>query len=228
MTANTEDVRDELERSSHDESRKTERLWFELADAERRLLARRLHDDVGQRLTGVALLLRALIDRLESTAPSEAEGAASILGSLRETITGIRRISRGILLTPPSGMDLHQAMEDVVSSAAPALGLRCDLKAVDGDDVRDPQTISQLCHIAHGAMLDAAERGRATHVSLRLCLHDTFGALEIDDDGVAKGDAEGDTMAVLRHRAALVGGTLTIHPHAEGGRRLVCTFRLDP
>jgi two-component system, LuxR family, sensor kinase FixL len=89
-------VRDITDRKSIDDVR------FGLGDADHRL-GQRLHDEVGQRLTGVALLLRAFIDRLDSIAPQEAENASAILKSLRETIGSIRDLSRDLCASGPRG-----------------------------------------------------------------------------------------------------------------------------
>ena len=205
-------------------------VLLELADAERRLLARRLHDEVGQRLTGSALLLRALIDRLESFAPAEAQMATTILASLRETIRGVRRISQGVPAMVCDETDLVRGLDRLVTQSAPALGLHCELEAPPSLELDTPRSVSCLCLIAHHVMFTAADQRRAERMSIRLTRAVDTGTLELEDDGKQDDahEALDEFSSTLMHaRASLLGASLLVDSNARGRRRVVCTFPLD-
>jgi PAS domain S-box-containing protein len=215
-------VRDITDRSIDD-------VLLGLGDAEQRL-GQRLHDEIGQRLTGVALLLRAFIDRLDSIAPQEAENASAILKSLREAIGSIRELSRSLTLVSEGETDLLRALAGQIAMSNSALELQCELIAPEVFDIGEPAKVAALCRLTREALAIAVRQGRARRAMVRVARTDHAGVLEIETDGERSNDGsciQELTMSILRRRADLVGGTLTMRLDAEGGRHVVCTFPVE-
>jgi signal transduction histidine kinase len=209
------------------EHTRIESMLLEIADAEHQLLARRLHDEVGQRLTGVALLLRALTDRLEAIDPAEARNASEIQSALRAAIGSIRQISRAIPIVPPDATDLRRALEELVAHHAPTLGLQCEIEAPPVLEVREQSTFCHLYLMVHQAMFMVTELGGAKRMVVRLTCGEAAGTLEIEADAWADGGLASDLGAsILRHRADLLGDALIMQASPEGGTRMLCSFRL--
>lgn len=211
------------------ERRRVERALVELGDAELCRVGKALHDEVGQRLTGVALLLRALIDKLETIDPADAETAKSILLSVRETIGGIRHLSRGLALVEQDETDLSRALRELLIQSAPGLGLSWDLDCPAPCELRAPITVTQLCRIAQEALTRAARSAGAKHAHIQVALEDPVGRLQIEDDGARVDETQGMHdigLTLMRHRASVLGGSITMSGRAEGGTRVVCTFPL--
>ena len=77
-----------------------EQRVLEIEENEQRRIGQDLHDGLGQRLTGIALLSKALAERLAGESSPEAADAAEIAKLVTETIKQARNLAKG--LYPPN------------------------------------------------------------------------------------------------------------------------------
>ncbi|MGC3976388.1 MAG: PAS domain S-box protein [Nitrospira sp.] len=84
--------------SSHDQLRKLTARLESVREEERILIAREIHDELGQSLTGVKLELSLLRDQLPNVPSAVQKRLESIVGLVNATINSVRRIRHG---TPP-------------------------------------------------------------------------------------------------------------------------------
>jgi signal transduction histidine kinase len=75
--------------------RQLESEIVDIADCERRRLSADLHDGLGQELTGIALILRALVNRADAAAPIAAQ-LQEIIGLVNHALEGVRSLSFGL------------------------------------------------------------------------------------------------------------------------------------
>jgi two-component system sensor histidine kinase UhpB len=196
-------------------------------EAERARIARELHDEVGQTLTGVMLQ----VEGLAAVIPDELREQ---LDELRETARDgteeVRRIARR--LRP-------EALEDLgLQSALSALAARvADQAQLDISRHLDPRlTLSQqqelvVYRVAQEALTNVARHAGAEHVELRLDRDNSNAVLCVRDDGrgVESADlASSNGIRGMRERAMLIGARFAIQPRAGRGTEVKLTIALDP
>ena len=202
-------------RAAHERLQILSRRFFEVQEAERRHLARELHDQIGQALTAAKINT----DMLRATAPPEMaarlqENASILEGLLQQT----RRIS--LDLRPPllDDLGLVPALRWYVDQQAERAGLQAKFLA---DHLVDnvPAHIETACfRLAQEAITNVVRHGQAKKLTVELERADNSLRLVVHDDGAgfdainADADAHGVSLGLLgmKERAALAGGTAHI------------------
>jgi two-component system sensor histidine kinase UhpB len=192
-------------------------------EEERARVARDLHDEVNQSLTGLLLRLEAA----RETAPPELEDELAKTKALaNQAMTELLSLARQLRPTALDDLGLVAAIGGQVEQ----LG-RGEIDAelsVEGDfsDLGDDAQLV-VYRVVQEALSNATRHSDATDVEVRLRRTESGGViLEVTDDGrgFAFDDSErGLGIGGMRERALLVGGELTIESRPEHGT----TVRLD-
>jgi two-component system, NarL family, sensor histidine kinase UhpB len=211
LTQAFNDMLDRLET----ERRQSAARRVEDQEEERRRVARELHDEVGQRLTGLLLQLEHAA-RLAppTTTPQliEAREAA------RESVDEVRRIARRLRPEALEELGLRSALTALAERTAASSGVRV-VRKLDGQLPPLPrETELTVYRIAQEALTNAIRHARATTISLRLEREDQATVLRVVDDGVGlDGSREGAGLLGMRERALLIGGELLVGECPGGG-----------
>lgn len=219
----------EVARLHLDLQRSRERLVL-AREEERRVLRRRLHDEVGPAVA--ALALQAETARRMLAAPGQpAEAAAvEVLGALRRDAVSTARVLRGLAydLRPPALDDLG------LVGALREHGARLEPLAVTVEAPPDlgglPAAVEVAAYrIAVEAMANAARHASAGACTVRLARGDGALLLDIADDGrgLPPGFRAGVGVTAMRERAAELGGTCEIGPGPSGGTRVTATLPFE-
>src|SRR5215469_3815369 len=78
------------------ERQRLERAMLDVSAREQRRIGQDLHDDLGQRLTGIALLSKYLEDRLDKEHRPESSEAGRVVSLINEAIQRTRELARGM------------------------------------------------------------------------------------------------------------------------------------
>jgi signal transduction histidine kinase len=220
------------------------RLLRRLAQAqedERRRIARELHDQVGQTVTGLSLGLKSLERTLEGK---------SCLGEVRQQLHWLQALTTGI------GHDIHQAASDLRPAALDDLGLHKALMAyasawrdrsgvaidvqVIGDDDRLPTEIETAVYrVVQEALTNVLKHADAQHVSLVIERRPDQLRIIIEDDGrgfdpeaqqAERNSCKGHGLGLsgMRERLTLVGGTLALEATVGAGAALFIQIPIEP
>jgi two-component system nitrate/nitrite sensor histidine kinase NarX len=198
---------------------------------ERAAIARELHDSLAQSLAYTKIQIARLAASIEGDGPTPQ--ALAVLEELREGVNSAYRELRELLTTFRLGLGeegVEGTLRDIVAGFERRSGVRAhlanDLSATElsaNEQVHVLQIVREaLTNIEHHA------HARNAWVALR---RRADGAVEVtvEDDGVGVGAgraAHGHFgLAIMRDRAASVGGTLAIEPHAPSGTRVRLQFR---
>lgn len=187
---------------------------IDVQEAERRSLARDLHDDIGQNLT----MLKIMLHTLAAAHPgSEEVGAASELAD--RTLQRIRALS--FALRPPQLDDLGliPALRAQLEATCRPAGLATSFSAV-AVPKHFPDAIAIACfRIVQEALTNIVRHAAASAVTLSLrgsgstfqvSLHDNGRGFDVE--AALKRAAQGKSLGLLsmRERAALAGGRLSL------------------
>ncbi|MFC9619995.1 HAMP domain-containing sensor histidine kinase [Streptomyces sp. NPDC056930] len=184
-------------------------------EAERRHLARELHDEVGQTLTAVLLQLKWLADR----APMELRGDLhAAQETTRESLDELRRIARRLRPGVLEDLGLASALRALTADFRTAgVTVRYQLDA--GLAGLAPEAELVIYRVAQEALANAARYSHADCIDLEL-RHQMPGVVDlmVRDNGHGLRDAaEGSGIRGMRERALLIGARFVIETTPEGG-----------
>jgi two-component system sensor histidine kinase UhpB len=187
-------------------------------EAERRRVARELHDEVGQLLTGVVLQLEG-ISRM---APGPLrDDVVQVQGTAREGVEAVREIARG--LRPPAldEFGLRAALVALAEGFTERTGVKVRHDVGGGLPRLDSDAELAVYRIAQEALTNAARHAQATLVELSLARVNGAVHLRVRDDGAGISPAAlrdgGAGLAGMRERALLIGGALRVGRPPGGG-----------
>jgi two-component system sensor histidine kinase UhpB len=192
-------------------------------EEERTRVARDLHDEVNQSLTGLLLRLEAA----REAAPPELEGELAETKALaNQAMNELLSLARQLRPTALDDLGLVAAIEGQVEQLRRGeIDARLDVHGNFSDLGGDAQLV--VYRVAQEALNNAARHSGAEHVEVRLRRDEDDGvALEVGDDGRGFAFDEsqrGLGIGGMRERALLVGGELTIESRPDHGT----TVRLD-
>ncbi|HOD81294.1 MAG: Oxygen sensor histidine kinase NreB [Planctomycetes bacterium ADurb.Bin126] len=196
-----------------------------LAEEERRLLGREIHDGLCQQLAAARLHCTALEDLLESNQDPAAARARRLRTLIEEMLEGAYMISKGVWPMGPEPESLVSALQSMIRSIDRQFGLACEFRWRGDLEKVDSRIAMELYRIAQEALHNCARHAKARQVGLLLTSDGDKITLEVTDDGCgppdAAGSADGLGFSIMAHRARSVGGTLKIEG-AEGGGTVVC------
>ena len=209
----------------------TERIEL-MREAERARIARELHDELGQLLTGIKLDFSATLHRLrELKTPGDVvDRLQSAMGQIDIAIAMVRRISTDLRPAALDHRDLGGAIEDEARRVAARSGLRIRVvHAVDANVA--PEHATAAFRIFQEALTNAVRHARATMISARVTTRAGRLRLYIRDNGIglpADGPAEGALgLLGMRERARSVGGELGIRSRPGRGTLVSCVLPLE-
>jgi two-component system, NarL family, sensor histidine kinase UhpB len=212
-----------LDRLEH-ERRASSRRALAAQERERGRLARELHDEVGQTLTGVVLQLEGL---QRAAPPALQEAIVGIQESARGGVEDVREIARGLRPQALDEFGLRSALISLASQVADRTGLRVRPRLDTGLPVLAREQELAIFRVAQESLTNVARHAQAQNVNLALDLHDGAVVLSVSDDGrgITKGEAAARRMGLggMHERALLVGGELTVRRCEYGGTEVRLT-----
>ncbi len=203
-----------------------------LSEDEQRRIGQELHDDVGQELTGLALHVETLEETLPEPAGPLRQRAEKISAAIARIRRKIRNLSRGLVPMEIDAPALETALEGLSLQATEDTKIQCAVHTAGEARVADRRTATQLYRIAQEAVCNAMQHSQAGHVTIELRSDPSATVLEICDDGRGLPEAPDSTggrgLQIMRHRAGLLGGALTVESSPAGGTRVQCYVPRKP
>jgi len=202
-------------RSSLDELRALAGRLQSVREEERTCVARQIHDELGQALTGIKLESASLMRELPEEAKQQLARAQSIAKLADETIQAVRRIATELRPGILDDLGLAAAVEWVSEEFQARTRTQVQLTLPGVGLAIDREHATALFRILQEMLTNVARHANATQVNLRLVKEEGSLILEVQDNGkgVSKDELSvGRSLGILgmRERALLLGGELTI------------------
>ncbi|MFL5583169.1 MAG: ATP-binding protein [Gemmatimonadaceae bacterium] len=208
-------------------------------EEERTRIARELHDELGQALTGLKLDLAWMERRLNRQSlsrqgPSElGDRAASLLGRLDEVMVQVRRIVTELRPSVLDQLGLADAVEWQAQDFAARTGLALDLRIDCLRELPPDAMASSVFRMLQEALTNIAKHASATHVRVHLRTDGDVLLLDVSDDGrgITPEEQRGRHslgLLGLRERAIAWGGTVQISGGATSGTTVALRLPLRP
>lgn len=199
----------------------------EAIDAERLRIAGELHDDLGQLLTAIRTELHLL--QLGPSAHRVEELVDSAIGT-------VRRITTGTAPAIVTGLGLHAALHAFVRPFMRRTGLSVELAIDRACAQLDERDAVHVYRIVREALTNVERHADARRVELVVAVvphgddgHVRVSEILVGDDGRGMPpsieSARHLGVRLMRHRARLLGGELTVTTNPHGGTdvRVVAT-----
>ena len=192
-------------------------------EEEQKRLARRIHDELGQLLTGLSLHL----ELCRQTIPATLDAAHTHLGKATSLVQRTMEQTHVLIrLLRPTVLDdygLMPAIQEEVDRRLRPLGIQVILTAQGELTALPADTATAAYRIVQEAVTNIARHAAASQVWIALHTDDTGLAVKVDDDGVGlPGDQEAQGWGILgmQERAAALGGTVEVTRREPQGVRV--------
>lgn len=223
----SERMRVELEQANQRLQHLSQRL-MEVQESQRRQLARDLHDDIGQQLTGLKLHLQRLSGSLAHE-PALASLTVQLSDAADEALGKVRSLSLALHPLQLETLGLQAAVHWHLSRFLEAAHTRWSLK-LEGETVDlSPDIALVAFRIVQEAVNNVARHARASRVEVRICRTDDALRVEVIDDGIgfdfraARARAQSLGLTSMEERVAALNGELNIASLSGVGTRVtVC------
>jgi two-component system, NarL family, sensor histidine kinase UhpB len=214
---------DRLER----ERRESARQALRVLEGERSRIARELHDEVGQTLTGAMLQVEALAARIPDELRDE-------LDELRETARcgteDVRRIARRLRPEALEDLGLQSALAALATSFGEHARVKVERRLEPALPLPQDEELVNY-RVAQEALTNVARHAGATRVELQLQQNPARTVLAVRDDG--RGLSPGALPSAhgirgMRERAMLIGAQLDIESKPGRGTEIRLFIPFDP
>ena len=220
----------------YEEAKQKEQLRGELLnrvisaqEEERKRIARELHDDYGQTLTGVIMGMESVEEMLPPGKSKLKEKVANSRSLVTRALEDIRRLTFDLRPSVLDDLGLISAIREYAHNHLEKKDIPVKFEG-SGIPVRlSPAVETALFRIIQEATHNIIKHARASHVRMHLSLSNGNITVIVEDDGrgfdvdaAFKPDAGRQSMGLLgiRERTALLGGTFTISSEHGKGTRL--------
>lgn len=191
-------------------------------DDERRQLARQLHDNLGSSMTALTMHLGLLAQQL----PAEGK-ARDRAGQMKNLLNNIIETNRTMQLALWNDklefLGIKAALSELAAQPGEGPAVRASLPDDEVQCSREQGVLLLRC--AEEGLRNARAHAQASQADLVLDDDGEQLMLTVRDNGIGPSGGVGDSpgwhgLRVLRERARLLGGTLELSAHPDGGAAL--------
>ena len=201
-------------------------------EEERARVARELHDETSQSLTGLSLNMQAILSIAKTSNFGDAAFKAKLEKVYNVTLqlgSEISKIMKSLRPTALESLGLGPAIRQYADNRLQAVGIKVLVKQ-NGVEERLPKEVEfALYRIAQGAIANIAWHSRAKNATISLRRTSEELVVDIEDDG--KGfdaskpiqvdeSGHGRGLLSMQERASLLGGTCDIQSQLGKGTRI--------
>jgi PAS domain S-box-containing protein len=206
------------------------RRLMEVQETERRNIARELHDEIGQVLTGLKLTLE-LGTRLPPEEVGSSLNQARVL--VNELMARARKMSLDLRPAMLDDLGLLPALLWHIEHYTAQTHVRVDFKHSGLEGTRfAPEVETASYRIVQEALTNVARHANVPEAAVRIWTHQQTLSIEVEDSGrgfdpesvLAASDTSG--FAGMRERAMLLGGQLTAQSRVGCGTRLIAELNI--
>jgi two-component system, NarL family, sensor histidine kinase UhpB len=202
------------------ERRRASNIALSAQEEERARVARDLHDEVNQSLTGLLLRLEALRDR---ATPELARELAEVKSLANQAMKELLTLARALRPTALDDLGLKAALSALVDELGAKAGMETSFEGT-GELTDVPMDVQLVTYrVAQEALSNATQHSEARSIRVELARDAEGIELEVVDDGrgfTFDEAARGLGIGGMRERALLVSGDLTVESRPANGTRV--------
>ncbi len=196
------------------------RKVISLQEEERARLARELHDEIGQQMAAVQLIISGIKQQSEP----RREHILMLADKIKNIPAELRRICKGLRPAALDSLGLISAVNEMTNEFVSVYGINIDVKIEEFDD-KDlkPEISINVYRIIQEAISNAVRHSGATVITIAMKRAGNKVLLIIADDGGGFDPSQnrsGLGLDSMRERAALCGGTADVESEPGKGTEI--------
>jgi PAS domain S-box-containing protein len=214
--------------ASHADLQRLVAAQGQIAENERRRIARELHDDLQQTMAAIKMDLAAATERLVPRPDQVPALLDSARGLADAAIASTRRIINDLRPQILDDLGLVPALQNLASEFGRRSGIECRFVTHGSDDpdvTGTSEVATCLYRVAQEALNNVAKHSDARRATISLTTDAVGLTLRVDDDG--RGITSGERRKLgsfgligMHERVRGFGGSLSVQARAEGGTRV--------
>ncbi len=217
---------EEALRASREELRGLAARQQKVREEERTRIARELHDELGQQLTGLKLDLSWVRGRMGKTQPELGDRLQEVIRRVDGTVDAVRRIATDLRPGVLDLLGLVAAIEWQAQEFRRRTGIETDLDLRSDNGVVDDTRATTIFRILQEALTNVVRHASATRVEIVFTQGRDEIGLEVRDNGrgIDPSRASGSHslgLVGIRERAIACGGYLSLDNAPGGGTSVV-------
>jgi signal transduction histidine kinase len=221
----------QLLRDVLEERKRLEAELLEIAENERRRIGFDLHDDLGQKLTGMLLIARALEQRLGREGHKEVEEVRRVCELIEQSVHHTHNLAHHFSSIDANGGDLAEVMNGLAATVEKMFGIPCECTMKGDIPEVTENTSAQFYKIAQEAVSNAIKHGKATCVWISITGNSQRLVVTIRNDGIPFSPPLNPKarmgLRTMNYRANTIGATFEIKPNQKNGTVVTCVLPLN-
>ena len=192
----------------------------EVREEERKYIAREVHDELGQILTGLKMNVSLLQHRLTHV---DGELQAHLRDTARLTDRSLEVARNVASALRPAALDMGiaSALEWLAQRFSTNTGIACEIVVADNEFALSEQSAIALFRIAQESLTNVARHAQATHIDISVLKDGDDYVLKVRDNGkgfdVHQRKLDSFGVVGMRERALMLGGELNIESRPGQG-----------
>lgn len=221
---------DDLRKSHREQERQvseTRQLLISVSEETLRQIGRDLHDDIGQILTGGAMLAADLSKSISTCCPGiVGDRAEALTGMLSQATHRLRAITHGLYPVAIDAAGLFGSIQTLINGMRTLTGCEISLACGGREPALDEETLLHIYRIVQEATANAIKHSQGSAIDISLLCDRTTLRLTITDNGrgIVRSHRrrlrQGIGMATMKARASAIGGKLSVTSPRSGGARV--------
>jgi PAS domain S-box-containing protein len=205
------------------------RRLLETQEAERQRIARELHDEIGQMLTGIGMSLGST----QGMPPEHKARISEARSGLHELTARVRGLALDLRPSLLDDLGLLRALLTLFQRYERQTGIRIAFEHTGLEERRfAPEVEITAYRIVQEALTNVARHAGVDEAQVRISCDDRSLSVEVKDCGAGfdavRLSPSTVGLAGMRERATALGGRLTLTSSAGGGTRVAATLPLRP
>ena len=191
-------------------------------EEEKARIARELHDELGQALTGLKMDLEEIVAVLPPEQVDAIRRTQAMRGLLDRTVRSVRRIATELRPLMLDDLGLVSTIEWLAHDFSERTGVNIALELPGHDLELEADLATALFRVLQESLTNIARHAAASRVAVKLARSDSEIRLRVEDDGNGIDPARvgtGRTFGLIgmRERAAMLGGELIVDSKPGAG-----------
>jgi signal transduction histidine kinase len=210
-----------------EERKRLESELLEIAENERRRIGFDLHDDLGQKLTGLSMMLKGLEQQLANEQHQCLGEARRIQLLIEEIIHHTHNLARHFSSLDVQGDDLPGVLKGLAGNVKKMFEIACACTVRGAWPELPKHTTLQLYKIAQEAVSNAIKHGKASRVAIGLARQNGHLVMTIKNDGLPFAQPVGKNrmgLRIMNYRASTIGAKVEVKPHEKRGTVVSCAM----
>jgi signal transduction histidine kinase len=213
-----------------EEIRWLRRESIHISEREQNRIGQELHDDLCQVLAGLGCLLRVLENRVASRVPEEVANLREINRQMVEAMERTRALTHGLFPARLKTLNIREALAELGKQIQTRFQVEFSVRFQGPIPQHGSDAILNVYRIAQEAASNAIRHGGATRIEIGLRRRGQVMELTLKDNGSGysrPGDGAGIGMEIMRNRARMLGGEMTVSSKPGQGVTLIVKYQAN-